>query len=358
MANTTTSPNMNLPVPNVGVDPGTDWSTNINACMAAIDSHSHVSGQGVPVTPGGINITSDLTYGGNNAYALRSVRFTNQSAPIALAADIGCIYESGGDLYYNDSSGNQVRITQSGSVAGSTGTITGLPSGTASASFAGSTFTFQSATNTPATLSVGPIVTATSTASPHKITLSSPNALAADYAMTWPTALPGASSIFASDASGNMSFTGVTGTGSVVQAFSPTIVTPVFSGVPTGTITTGTYTPTVTAGATGTAQVGVANSFTYTRVGNQVTVFGELTGTSNGSGQLTTIVTLPIAPSSNFAASVSAIGVVGVFPSTNLVTGCGAVLAVAGTKTVQMQISTSAANAVSGQTVNFTYSCA
>jgi hypothetical protein len=40
---------MNLPVPIVSVDPGPDWATNINACMAAIDGHDHSTGKGVPI---------------------------------------------------------------------------------------------------------------------------------------------------------------------------------------------------------------------------------------------------------------------------------------------------------------------
>lgn len=59
MANTTTSPNMGMPVPVVGTDPGPDWANNINACLSIIDSHNHSTGQGAPVTGPIIGSTID-----------------------------------------------------------------------------------------------------------------------------------------------------------------------------------------------------------------------------------------------------------------------------------------------------------
>lgn len=206
MANTVTSPNMNLPVPVVSVDPGPDWATNLNSCLSDIDSHNHTPGQGVQITPAGININTDLPINGNNLTTARSLRFSAQASPLATASDKGCIYESGVDLYYNDGSGNQIRLTQSGSPAGATGTITGLPSGTASASFSGTTFTFQSSTNTPASMNLGPTKIAQAVASGFGVTISAAGAQAGDYALTLPTALPSNQSYVISDSSGNLSF--------------------------------------------------------------------------------------------------------------------------------------------------------
>ena len=50
MANTTTSPNMGMPVPVPSVDPGPDWANNIVADMSIIDSHDHSPGKGAPIT--------------------------------------------------------------------------------------------------------------------------------------------------------------------------------------------------------------------------------------------------------------------------------------------------------------------
>lgn len=197
---------MNMPVPVVGVDPGPDWATNVNSCLSIIDSHTHTSGQGVPITSNAININADLPFNGFNGTTFRSVRFSPQSGSIGAASDLGCLYENGVDLYYIDGAGNNVRITQGGSVTGASGTITGLPSGTASASFAGSTFTFQSATNTPAAMNFGPVTLGQAVASGKNVTISASVSQAANYALTLPTALPSVQSVVAVDTSGNLTF--------------------------------------------------------------------------------------------------------------------------------------------------------
>ena len=69
---------MSMPIPVVGVDPGPDYAENLNAALLILDTHDHSPGKGVAITPAGINITSDLPFGGFNATALRSLgnRFT------------------------------------------------------------------------------------------------------------------------------------------------------------------------------------------------------------------------------------------------------------------------------------------
>lgn len=357
MANTTLSPNMSLPVPTVGIDPGPDWAENINASLSIIDGHDHSSGSGVPITPDGMDITSDLPINDNNVTTVRSVNFYVQPAPLAEPEDLGCVYVSGADLYYNDRNGNQVRMTQGGSVTGSSGTITGLPSGTASASFAGATFTFQSATNTPATMNIGPIITGAASANPKTVTISASGAMPANIALTWPVSLPGATSIVSLDSSGNMAsvsttgsgnvvlatsptvvtpvltspaitggsitgatittptFTSATGTGVVVLATSPTIVTPVltapaistpaFTGNPTGTVIGNDYTPTIGWGVNNPSAITSQNWY-YMRIGVLVIVYGVITITA-GSGlvQFGT-VSIPIATASlNLAGTIS-----------------------------------------------------
>lgn len=265
MANTVISPNMFMPVPVVGTDPGPDWATNINASLSIIDSHNHTTGQGVPITPQGININTDLPMNGNNLITARSVRFSPQSGTIVGASDLGCLYENGVDLYYIDGAGNQVRITQGGSVTGATGTITGLPSGTASAAFAGSTFTFQSATNTPATLNVGTVVLGQTVASGKNVTIAASGSQASNYNLTLPIALPAAQSAVISDASGNLGFIGIQNT---------------------------TYTPTITAIQGGTS-FSVSGPMMVSQVGTMVYVSGVILFTSTG-GLTQCTITLPI----------------------------------------------------------------
>lgn len=204
-AQVNTSPNMNLPVPIPGVTPGPQWAQDVVSSLNQIDSHNHSFGQGVLIQPNGMNINTDLTFNSNDATLLRTVRFDPQSAPITSAApDVGAIYVSGNELYYNDvSGGNSVKITTNGSVNSGAGSITGLPSGTASASYAGGTFIWQSATNTAANMDAGSYILRNATISSNGLTLQPPPAMAANYAITLPT-LPITTNIMSMDQLGNI----------------------------------------------------------------------------------------------------------------------------------------------------------
>lgn len=202
---------MNMPIPGVSVTEGPQWASDINACLTIIDGHDHASGEGVQINPAGININSDLAFNSNNAVTLRSARFSPQSAPLALAADIGCLYESGVDLWYNDGLGNQVRITQSGGVAGSPGSISNLtPPASAAYVSANGAFVWQQAANTSADMDFGSAIMRNDTANSKGLTLSPPAAMGSDYSLTLPS-LPGSTLFMTLDASGNM------GTASNVQ---------------------------------------------------------------------------------------------------------------------------------------------
>lgn len=212
MATSFQTPNMNLTVPITGEETGPNWANDINASLTVIDSHNHGAGSGVQITPDGIDISSDLSFQANNAVDFRSVRFDPQAAPLSGMFDLGCLYESLVDLYYNDGNGNQIRITQSGSVAGAAGTITGLPSGTASAAYesASGTFQFQQSTSTGANLDVASIIVrypgSYPTPSGNGIILEAPSSLASLYSLTLP-ALPSQTNVLTIDTSGVMSNT-------------------------------------------------------------------------------------------------------------------------------------------------------
>lgn len=216
MSNSYLTPIMSLPIPVPGLDPGPDWANNINAALTIIDSHTHAPGSGVQITPSALNINADLTFNSFNGISFRSVRFTNQSGSLSDASDLGCLYENGGDLYYNNASGAAVQVTNGDSVAGSTGTITGLPSGTASASFqSGSgTFQFQQATSTGANIDVATVAIRYPGSYPslsgNYIALQAPSALSTAYAFTLPATTPASAGAFlTSGTSGALSYTNV-----------------------------------------------------------------------------------------------------------------------------------------------------
>lgn len=196
---------MSLPIPVVGEATGPQWAELVNSCLNILDAHDHSAGNGVQITPGGLNINSDLSFASNNATALRTTRWTSQSAALALATDLSCAYVVGGDLYFNDSSGNQIRITQSGAVAGTPGSISNLVSPASVAYSSGSTtFVFQSAANTSAYLDGASILLRNLTASSNALTLAPPNAMGSSFTIVLPS-LPGSGTKFVSlDSSGNM----------------------------------------------------------------------------------------------------------------------------------------------------------
>lgn len=183
---TTLTPNMSLPVPGVGTEAGPAYAQDVNNCLTILDAHDHTPGSGALITPSAMNINADLLFNNNNATTARSVRFQSQAAPIGSASDLGCIYESGVDLYYNDGAGNQIRITQSGGVAGTPGSISGLaPPASATYVSGNQTFVFQSNTLTPANIDGASYILRNLTASSFGLTLSPPT-IGSDYQITLP----------------------------------------------------------------------------------------------------------------------------------------------------------------------------
>lgn len=196
------TPNMGLYQPLIGIDSGLTWEIQMNSNATQIDQHNHGSGSGVQITPSGININSDLTFNSNNVIALRSVRFTAQASPLALGTDIGCLYVSGVDLYYNDVSGNQIRITSGGLV---NATSSGISSGTASASFSSGVLIVDSASSTPASIQVGSVLVGNSGVSGSKyVTITPTAALANNYSLVLPAVSPSGTQLLVIDASGNI----------------------------------------------------------------------------------------------------------------------------------------------------------
>lgn len=200
---TINSPNMSLPVPIVGVEVGPAWASDLNVCLSTLDAHNHAPGSGVQINPAGLNINADLAFNSNNAISMRSARFSSQGAAFSLASDRSCLYVVGNELYYSDGAGTQVPITASGSVNAGAGSITGLPSGTASVVYASSTFTFNSATNTRAIIDAGSLVIRNLTASSFGVTIQAPT-LSSNYTLVLPALPVGPGYFLQLDNSGNI----------------------------------------------------------------------------------------------------------------------------------------------------------
>lgn len=199
--------NMALTVPITGITVGPDWANEINACLVIVDSHDHSQGKGVAVTPLGLNINQDLTFGGFNATLVRSIRFQNPVSQPSGAQDVNCIYAFNGNLYYNNG-GFAVQITNGHAVVGTPGSIANLSS-PASATYVSlsSTFVWQSDANTPANMDAASYILRNLSANSKGLTLAPPSAMAADFTITLP-ALPGSgTSLTTINSSGAMSTT-------------------------------------------------------------------------------------------------------------------------------------------------------
>ena len=198
---TTDTPNMELPLPTVGQESGPQYAFDINAALTLVDSHDHTPGKGVQITPAGMNINTALNFQDNFATNMGGITFLAQSS---APAD-GTIYMSGVDLYYIDGNGNNVRMTQSGGVAGTPGSIAGLTS-PASATYvsASKTFVWQSNAGIAANLDAASLVMRNiSPNSTYALTLQPPAALGSNYSLTLPT-IPSNTSFVTIDTSGNI----------------------------------------------------------------------------------------------------------------------------------------------------------
>jgi hypothetical protein len=251
MSNTIT-PNMSLIVPGVGTEASPTWATDLNSDLAILDQHNHSNGQGVQITPAGLNINSDLPINGNNLTLVNSVELNNLSSPLAGAAPhLTTIYASGGNLYYNDAAGNQIKMTSSGSV---NATSSGIASGTATASFSAGTLVVDSNTNTPAAIQGGPISIGNIVANSNFATLQAPNSLASNYTLTLPpNNSTGGAAFLTYDASNNIGVgpattAGITGSNIASQTLTQGLRAPMTVGT---TATAGNFALSASSGVIG-----------------------------------------------------------------------------------------------------------
>lgn len=218
MPTTTTSTNMAMPVPVVGTDPGPQYATDLNTCLSIIDAHDHTAGNGVAITPSGLNINADLTFQTTSSITnIKKVGFTSQGSALTGTSFLSFV---GGNLYVNDSSGNQIPITSAGGVAGSPGSIGSLTSPASATYTAGSKlFTWSADSGKAAAMDNGAVtIRETNIASAKGVTIASAGSLAADYQLTLPAALPGSTQYMTSTSAGVLAFSSADAIGSAMTA--------------------------------------------------------------------------------------------------------------------------------------------
>ena len=129
-----------LAKPAVGVTVGPTWATDLNTSIDAVDGHDHSSNKGIRITPAAINISADLEYNQNSATELKNVIF---DSTITAATTSYSLYQASGNLYWRDGSGTAIQMTITGTVNSGAGSITGMTSTQAAASYSDSAKTFH-----------------------------------------------------------------------------------------------------------------------------------------------------------------------------------------------------------------------
>lgn len=208
-----TTPNMNLIAPTVGVTPSPDWALNVNSDLNTLDGHDHTSGNGVLITPPALDISSFLSFRGNDAVDLRTTRYVPTDLGTLTGTDIDCIVvDPSGDLYYVNTTGYQVQIVSGNAIVGTPGSIANLAS-PASASYvsASGTFVWQANTGIAANMDAGTLILrypgSYPTPSGAYIAFEAPASIPTSYAILLPSTLPGVRSILTLDNSGNLADT-------------------------------------------------------------------------------------------------------------------------------------------------------
>ncbi len=228
MADVIITPNMSLPTPTPGVDPGPDYGNNNNQCFNIIDGHNHTPGSGVQITPLGLDINIDLPIGGNDLTQVGGIDFISPGTSSETLRLYTAPSTGGGidDLFFNDAAGNVIQLTKAGIVNATAASIPGQ-------SYAGGTFTWKqgAGSTTPANFDIGSIIIRPNVAATtYGVELTPPSGISSQYDLVLP-AIPSTTSILQLDNSGNI-------TSTLIQDNSTIVISGNTLEVPAGGITT------------------------------------------------------------------------------------------------------------------------
>ena len=106
---------MSLDLPIVGTTAGPTYGTLNNAAFTAIDEHDHTSGKGVQIPTSGLNINASLEFNSNSAVGLTFLGLEAQGS--APGTNQSVYVNVSNDLYYKNSSGTSVQITNGSNIA-------------------------------------------------------------------------------------------------------------------------------------------------------------------------------------------------------------------------------------------------
>ena len=201
-----TTSNMGLTLPDVSVTPGPAWASQINSDLTLIDQHNHTDSKGLPIPTAGLNINEELKFNNNNSLGLPAtgLSYVGLISPQTPPAPARVFSDVAGNLYYRNTSGDDVQLTIGNTIAATPGSISGLPFGTASANYdrVTGTFIWSKATNQGATMDSGPVRIRDGSSGSNAVTLTPPGGMAASYTRTLLPALPAQQSLLGVSTSG------------------------------------------------------------------------------------------------------------------------------------------------------------
>lgn len=216
----TTLPSMGLTLPTRGAAGSGHWADVLDADLTLVDGHSHRPGSGVRIVSDAININADITF--NTSWAITALNRVTFASVAPPAVNKSCFVGDGtggttaNELYWTTAAGANVKLTAGNSlnvasfVGGivddysSVGAQLGYDDGA-------KRYTFKEGTgdsNHWARVYCGGVrIAEFGTNEALYVEQLAPAALAATYAMTWPTALPGSTALAQIDSTGQISFT-------------------------------------------------------------------------------------------------------------------------------------------------------
>lgn len=261
----TTLPNLGIVLPTRGAPGSGHWADTTDANYQLLDAHNHQSGKGLPINSAAISVDGDISFG--SSWAITNMQRVSFASVTALSANNLSLFVSGNELRWRSSSGTNVQLTNGNSlnVSAFVGGIGGDYTSVAAAENyddSAKRYTFkQGGGSLWAKLQSGGLrLVEFSTSETLFVEQLAPAALASSYGVTWPTALPGSTTLVQVDNTGQISFSNTLATDAnlVLQG--------------TGDVKHGNYTLTLAA------VIGALSSGTFT-----IATDGSVTSTASGA---------------------------------------------------------------------------
>lgn len=211
---------LNLDLPTVGATEGPEYATKVYAAFIAISDDLEAK-----VTPDEISVNADFSLmASGTSYGLTDadrIRFTEKGS-LPGATITGSLFAYDDELYFQDGSGTNVKMTTGGAVAGAAGNVstTGSPAYATSGveilwSGGDTEYRFKDG---PGATDFASVVFADAEFRQGAFTMTMSSLVTTDYAVIYPATAPGSQVIQQIDGSGNVTFSNTIATAATFSA--------------------------------------------------------------------------------------------------------------------------------------------